>query len=132
MEVSSKGFEYMFNQYLSFLDLECHEDFKKVWSEQDKRGFEKVLMSMGADLNFGWEIKVCLHRSRFSEKVDYGPRITFKERTDKYWIKNGMQLEDIVREVDSTISRVGMILAMNADTRSQSIVSGDEESTLGF
>lgn len=127
-EVENKDEMFEFNQYLSFLDLEHHPDFKSAWDGQDKVAFEKVLMSMGVDLGYGWEITDCLHRSRFCQRVERGPRITFRERTDHYWIKNGMQLEDTVRETKSVIARVGMILAMNPDTRIESLVaSGDAE-----
>lgn len=127
-EVQSKDELFEFNQYLSFLDLEHHPDFKEAWSGQNKVAFEKVLMSMGVDLAYGYEIADCLHRSRFCQRVERGPRITFRERTDSFWIKNGMQLEDTVRETKSVIARVGMILAMNPDTRVESLVaSGDAE-----
>lgn len=45
-EVQSKDELFEFNQYLSFLDLEHHPDFKEAWSGQNKVAFEKVLMSM--------------------------------------------------------------------------------------
>lgn len=112
-EISNKPEAYLFDQYLSFLDLEYHKDWEAAWVGQDEKLFEQVLQEMGADLSTGWEITDCLHRSRFSGKVDRGPRVVFKERVDDYWIRNGMAVEDMVRSTKSEISRVGCMLALN-------------------
>lgn len=128
MAVNDDGKEQKFerNQYLSFLDLQHHPAWVIAWKAQDKTACDKVLMSMGVDLKFGYDVADCLHRSRIDQKVGSGPRVTFRERTDKYWLNNGMQMEDMVRETPSIISRVGMILAMNADTRVESMVTAAE------
>lgn len=128
MAVNDDGKEQKFehNQYLSFLDLEHHPEWKAAWKSQDKRACDKILMAMGVDLKFGYDIADCTHRSRIDQKVGSGPRVSFRERTDKYWLSNGMQVEDLVRETPSIIARVGMILAMNVDTRVESMVRAAE------
>jgi len=108
-----KSEPFEFTNYLSFLDLERHPGWKEAWFGQDKEMFEKLLFSMGVDLDYGYEIRVTMHRSRICNRVEYGPRIDFRERTDDFWMRNMMQTEDVVRHTKSEIARVGMTLAMN-------------------
>lgn len=105
-----------FDQFLGQLDLESHPDWKEAWATQNTKLFEKVLWEMGADLDYGYEFTTCLHRARISQKVEFGMRVTFKERNDDYWIKNYMQVEDIARCDKSSIVRCGMRLSLNEDS----------------
>ena len=72
-----------FNQYLSFLDLERDPEWNTAWRAQDEKKVEELLYKYGADVKFGWEVEVCLHRPRTSNSAEYGPKVNFVERTDK-------------------------------------------------
>lgn len=87
----------LYDQYLGMLDVEQHPDWNEAWLSQNEKKVNEILYSLGVDLDYGWEIDVNLHRARTSNKVEYGPRFSFKERTDKYWVKNNMALEDVIR-----------------------------------
>lgn len=80
-----KDYSDSYNQYLSFLDLELDPEWNKAWREQDEKKIEALLYKYGADISFGWEVEVCLHRPRTSKAVEYGPRFNFVSRTDKAW-----------------------------------------------
>lgn len=71
-----------YNQYLSFLDLERDPEWNVAWKSQDKEKVEELLYKYGADLKYGWEVEVILHRPRTSNAAEYGPKINFVERTD--------------------------------------------------
>jgi hypothetical protein len=103
-----------YTQYLTQLDLEHHPDFAEAWKSQDQTKFEKVLNDMGVDLSYGYEISVCQCRSRISQKVETGMRISFRERSDQYWLKNGAAVEDIIELTPPGIGRLGMINALNS------------------
>jgi hypothetical protein len=88
--------EYEYNQYLSFVDLEEHHEWAAAWKAQDEDKVSEILYKFGCDVSNGWEIEVNLHRTRLSQQVEYGPRFTFKERTDKQWQATGMGFEDMI------------------------------------
>lgn len=98
------------DQYLSFLDLENHPDWGSAWKSQNEKKVSEILHSLGVDLDYGWEISVCLHRSRISNKVEYGPRISFKERTDREWMRDNMAVEDIIRNTGDKSMREEMLV----------------------
>lgn len=97
------------DQYLGFLDLEQHPEWAEAWKNQDETKVNEILFSLGVDLNYGWEIDIVMHRSRSTNQVDYGPRFSFKERTDAYWMKNNMALEDVIRNTSDPSFRAEML-----------------------
>lgn len=105
-----------FDQYLGHLDLEKHPEWDEAWKGQDQKVFEKVLHDLGADLNYGYTFNMCLHRSRTSNKVEYGMRVSFRERTDKVWMDSMMDVTDILRHTTDSIRATGMREMLNAET----------------
>lgn len=105
-----------FDQYLSFLDMEKHPLWDEAWKGQNAEKFDQILYDMGADLSKGWEITMCLHRARTSNNVEYGPRVSFVERQDKWWVSNMMATSDIVRNTHDSIRATGMRQAINEDS----------------
>lgn len=104
-----------FDNYLGQLDMERHPLWDKAWKGQDQKAFEQILHDLGADLDYGYEFRVCLYRSRMSGKVEYGVRASFKERTDKWWVDNMMCTSDIVRNTKDSIRATGMRMGLNED-----------------
>lgn len=105
-----------FDQYLGQLDMERHPLWEKAWIGQDKQAFETILHDLGADLAYGYEFNVCLYRSRMTNKVEYGVRVMFKERQDKWWTSNMMDASDIVRNTHDSIRATGMRQCLNEDS----------------
>ena len=105
-----------FDQYLGQLDMELHPKWKQAWIGQNQELFEAILHDMGADLNFGYEFSVCLYRARTTNKVEYGVRVSFKERSDKWWVDNMMNISDVVRNTQGSIRSTGMRQALNEDS----------------
>lgn len=105
-----------FDQYLGQLDMEQHPLWDKAWKGQDQKAFEQILHELGADLKHGYDFRVCLYRSRMTNKVEYGVRVGFKERTDKWWERNMMAVSDIVRNTKNSLRATGMREAMNEDS----------------
>lgn len=105
-----------FDQYLGQLDMEQHPLWEKAWVGQDQEAFEQVLHDLGADLNYGYHFNVCLYRSRMTNKVEYGMRVSFRERTDKVWMDSMMCVSDIVRNTKNSIRATGMRETLNEDT----------------
>lgn len=113
-ESSNKPEAYLFDQYLSMVDLSKHPRFVEYSEEWDEKILEEMLYSLGADIYAcGYEMMMQDHRPRTSNKVIHCQRFTFTERTDAEWVKYGMQVEDMVRNTKSEISRVGCMLALN-------------------
>ena len=105
-----------FDQYLGQLDLEQHPLWGEAWVGQNQEAFETVLHEMGADLRMGYEFTMCLHRSRTNNKVEYGMRVAFCERTDKDWMDNMMCTSDIVRNTHNSLRATGMRMGLNEET----------------
>lgn len=105
-----------FDNYLGHLDLEQHPLWDKAWFGQDQEVFETVLHELGADLRMGYEFTMCLHRSRTNNKVEYGMRVAFRERTDKEWMTTMMATSDIVRNTHNSLRATGMRMGLNEDT----------------
>lgn len=105
-----------FDQYLGHMDLEQHPLWGDAWVGQDQEAFETVLHEMGADLRFGYEFTMCLHRSRTNNKVEYGMRVAFRERTDTDWMDNMMSTSDIVRNTHNSLRATGMRMGLNEET----------------
>lgn len=104
-----------FDQYLGQLDMERHPLWEKAWLGQDQEAFEKIMHDLGADLDYGYDFRVCLYRSRMTNKVEYGVRVGFRERTDKWWVDNMMGVSDIVRNTHDSIRATGMRQGLNED-----------------
>lgn len=98
-----------YNQYLSFVDLEKDTEWNTAWREQDEKKVEKLLYKYGADVRFGWEVEVTLHRPRTSNSIDYGPKIIFKERTDKEWLPY-MSTEDMIAATTDSYMKADMMV----------------------
>jgi hypothetical protein len=114
----------VYDQYLGQGDLKLHPLWKNEWltvahdednpflqGHVDQKIFERILVELGADLPLGYASSVCMHRNRTSNAVTYGLRVTFKERTDKWWVDNMMSTSDLVRHVserEGSIRAVGM------------------------
>lgn len=112
--MKNKEFELLenaeiYDQYLSFVDLEKHPDWENAWKNQDEKKVNEILHSLGVDLDYGWEIDVCMHRVRTGKQAEYGPRFSFKERTDREWMRTNMALEDIIRNTPDKEFRKDMI-----------------------
>lgn len=97
-----------FDQYFSFFDLEQHPDWQEAWKSQDRERVTKILYSLGCDTNYGWEITVCSHRTRTTNQIEYGPRLGFKQRTDKNWIKN-LTVEDQIAATSDVFLRADLL-----------------------
>lgn len=122
-EMSKERFEQVgeFDQYLTHLDLELHPAFKKVLLNGDRDAFERVLKDFGADLSYGYEEEIATARARRkdlqpSKQVVTGVLVRFKERTDKWWVDNMMDVSDIIRNTKDSIRATGMRLANNEDS----------------
>lgn len=112
--MSKKQEAFEFNQYLSFMDTQKHPLWKAYEENWDEKILEKILYDMGADIERnGYEIVMLTHRPRTVDRIVHCQYVHFTERTDKFWMDNYMQTEDIVRNHPSEIVRVGMRLAMN-------------------
>lgn len=116
-EVRKEKFDQMgeFDQYLGQLDLEKHPLWDKAWLGQDQKAFEQILNDLGADLSYGYDFRVCLYRSRMTNKVEYGVRVGFRERTDKGWMDEMMCVSDIVRHTHNSLRATGMRECLNED-----------------
>lgn len=101
-----------YDQYLSFVDVENVVGFQEAWKSQDKEKVDAILYSLGVDLENGYEVEVNTHRTRISQQVEYGPRFSFTERTDKEWQKTGMSIEDQIANC-SDISLQMMLQGMS-------------------
>jgi hypothetical protein len=105
-----------FDNFLGQLDMELHPLWNKAWIGQDQKAFEQILHDMGADLSYGYDFRVCLYRARTSNKVEYGVRVSFKERTDKWWVSNMMDASDIIRNTKCSIRATGMRESLPEDS----------------
>lgn len=86
-----------YDQYLSFVDVEAHPQWQEAWKNQDKELVDAILYSFGCNIENGYEIEVNTHRTRLTQQIEYGPRFSFSQRTDKEWEKSGMSIEDQIR-----------------------------------
>lgn len=108
-----------FNQYLSFLDLERDPEWNTAWKSQNKQKVEELLYKYGADIRYGFDVEVCLHRPRVSNSIEHGPKIVFKERTDKEWLPY-MSTEDQIANTTDAYLKADLIVMSQ-----QSNFSGD-------
>ena len=108
-----------FNQYLSFVDLELDPEWNIAWKSQNKQKVEELLYKYGADIRYGFDVEVCLHRPRVSNSIEHGPKIVFKERTDKEWLPY-MSTEDQIANTTDAYLKADLIVMSQ-----QSNFSGD-------
>lgn len=101
-----------FDQFLSFTDLEKVDGFTDAWKSQDEEKFIEILYKNGMDKRFGYQLGYSLHRPRTSNQVEYGLRITFKERQDKEF-EPYRDVRDIARTDRSSVVRAGMVESLN-------------------
>ena len=94
-ENRNQDYTESYNQYLSFLDLERDPEWNTAWKSQDEKKVEELLYKYGADVKFGWEVEVVMHRPRTSNSCEYGPKINFVSRTDKAWLPY-LSTEDLI------------------------------------
>jgi hypothetical protein len=124
MNNKAVDFSSEFDQYYSFFDLEQHPDWAEAWRDQDEQRVSKILYSLGCDVNYGWEITVCNHRTRTTGQVEYGPRMSFKQRVDKEFQKY-LSTEDLIACSSSFVK--GELMGMSR----QSNFTGDAMSKYG-
>lgn len=108
----------IYDQYLGHTDLARHPKFKDALISGNRRDFEAILVQLGADLKYGYEEEVCLHRPRTSNIPVHGVLVRFRERRDDYWVKNMMQTSDIVRmtsEETGSLRATGMRESLGED-----------------
>ena len=98
-----------FNQYLSFLDLERDPEWNTAWKSQNKQKVEELLYKYGADIRYGFDVEVCLHRPRVSNSIEHGPKIVFKERTDKEWLPY-MSTEDMIANTSDSYMKADLMV----------------------
>lgn len=113
--------DHSFDQFIGQLDLDLHPRWKEAWVNQDKDLLEKILHYFGADVSHGYAFEQVIYRARRtdlypSQQVERGLIVRFKERTDPWWVKHMMSIEDIVRHTESSIRATGMRLCMNEET----------------
>lgn len=105
-----------FDNYLSYIDLMKHPSWKEYEKEWSEDTLKQMLSDMGADLEYGYQVSICVHRPRTENRIRECERVTFRERRDKYWVDNYMATEDIARTDKSSVVRYGMSLSLNKDS----------------
>ena len=104
---SKKPQEDMFNQYLSWHDMEKATGFKEAWKAMDLAKIEEILYAHGCEIEFGWELTYCTHRPRTSNQPVNSVRFEFVERKDKEWQNSGcMAVEDIINSCGDSSLRL--------------------------
>ena len=101
-------YEDSYDQYFSFLDLERDPEWVLAWRAQDEAKVEELLYKYGANVKFGWRVDVCLHRPRFSNAVELGPKISFLQRQDKDW-EEFLSIEDQIANTKDTFLRAELM-----------------------
>lgn len=113
------------DNFLSFRDLQQIDDWRDVLLNEDTKRLEEILYTNGADLAYGYSIESCNHRPKTASAgndAQFGPLIRFKTRTDKWWIDNVMEAEDIARVHPSSFVRAGMRESLNMGVNLNDII----------
>lgn len=110
-----------YDQYLTQVDLEIHPEWETAFKTGDRSVFERVLHELGADLRYGYSEEIAHVRARRndlppSKQVQYGMLVRFKERTDKWWVSNMMEVSDIVRNTKNSLRATGMRESLMEDS----------------
>lgn len=74
---------------LSYYDLMNQPEFKQAVKDNDKKLMDKLLYSVGVNVEAGYETITCNHRPLGTNKEWLGPMIAYFERTDSAWLKSG-------------------------------------------
>jgi len=74
---------------LSYYDLMNQPEFKQAVMKDDKKLIDKLLYSVGVNLEVGYETITCNHRPLGTNKEWMGPMIIYEERQDKEWLSSG-------------------------------------------
>lgn len=104
-----------YSQYLSFVDLELDPEWNTAWKAQDRKKVEELLYKYGADIRYGFGVEVCTHRPRVSNQVEHGPKIVFRERTDKEWLPYMSTEDRIASTTDSFLKADLMVMSKRSN-----------------
>jgi hypothetical protein len=120
-----------YNQYLSFVDLELDPEWNAAWKVQDKQKVEELLYKYGADIKYGWEVEVILHRPRTSNQPEYGPKINFVERTDKEFAPY-VSTEDMIANTKDSFLKADLMVMSKRSNFSGALVDLGEDDRKGI
>lgn len=122
------GYSEQSNQYLSFCDLERDPEWNDAWKGQDESKVEQLLHKYGADLKYGWEVEVILHRPRTSNQAEYGPKINFVERTDAEFAPY-VSTEDMIANTKDSFLKADLMVLSKCSNFSGDLIEqyGEEE-----
>ena len=112
---SNTDYSDTYNQFLSFVDLERDPEWNDAWKSQDESKVEQLLHKYGADLKYGWEVEVILHRPRTSNAAEYGPKINFVERTDAEFAPYVATEDMIANTKDSFLKAELMVMSKRSN-----------------
>lgn len=117
-----------YNQFLSFVDLERDPEWNDAWKVQNKQKVEELLYKYGADIRYGFDVEVCTHRPRTSNAIEHGPKIVFKERSDKEWLPF-LSTEDMIANTKDSFMRGELMVMSQQSNFSGSLIDqyGEEE-----
>ena len=117
-----------FNQFLSFVDLELDPEWNTAWKSQNKQKVEELLYKYGADIRYGFDVEVCLHRPRVSNSIEHGPKIVFKERTDKEWLPY-LSTEDMIATTSDSYLKADLMVMSRRSNFSGDLIDkyGEDE-----
>lgn len=104
-----------FTNYLSLFDMMKHPKWGDKAQIPETEVFESILYDMGCDLKYGYTVEDRRHRQRTENKIRDIGYVSFRERTDDFWKKNYMSVEDLVHFEPSSIAALGMRLALNSE-----------------
>lgn len=74
---------------LSYYDLMNQPEFKQAVMKDDKKLIDKLLHSVGVNIEVGYETITCNHRPLGTNKEWMGPMIIYEERQDREWLRSG-------------------------------------------
>jgi len=99
---------------LSIFDIKRHEKMKNV-DESNKEVLNEVLFEMGMDINKGFKVLNCIHRSVLTDKVHQGKLYEGTERTDEDWL--------VTKYMINSLERFGHVEGYMLDGHSQSFMT---------
>ena len=96
---------------LSIYNLFAIGEFKDAYLRADKKEVEKLLHSVGVDLDEGWCVVSRLHRPLGSNEVVQGGVLLYKERVDSEWTKGEyVSMEAVIRSTKDSDTRAVMMV----------------------
>lgn len=81
--------------YVSETDLVLLKDWYYDLPVERPKHFRNLLFLLGADPNYDWDERFCIHRNRQGEIVR-SRRFEFVERSDEAWLNSGFASEEAV------------------------------------